>query len=47
MQSIRNKALLFILIGAVITLFVAAMLHEPKLVQTSVEQKLDASAFKQ
>ena len=42
MQS-KGKSVLFLVVLLVGGVFVAAMMHEPKLVQTNVEQALDAS----
>ncbi|MDX2074143.1 MAG: hypothetical protein SFX19_07265 [Alphaproteobacteria bacterium] len=45
MQSKRSKSLLLIVIMVIAGVFIAAMLHEPTLVQTPVEQVLDAESF--
>lgn len=45
MQS-KGKLVLFLIVLALVGLLAAGTLHEPKLVQTPVEQSLDAGNFK-
>ena len=47
MQSKRKKPILTVVIVLAAAVIAAAMLHEPRLAQTPVEQVLDAGSFKE